>query len=127
MNDKTMEEKGYAKSGRSNALRLAVIIVVGLLGFLVYYLYVMALPIWMEGVDFALLPIVSLAIGVFIGRKVERSGWVVAAIPPMLLLLPSLIAHGFPPSPQLGMFRLPVSVLVSMFGGYLGSHLQRTA
>lgn len=98
-------------------------LIVGALAYCAFYLYLTAVPLWMCDVEYDLLPLLSVGIGVLVGYKVRRWGWALGAVPALLVFIPIVIAHHGPPTLPFAFFKLPVSILCSMFGGFIGERL----
>lgn len=121
MVSKESPQVGHTGSAKRTVLTLAK----GVLAYWVFDLYIMALPPSMWSVDYPILPVFSLAVGVFVGYRVRRHGWALAAVPPLVHFVPFLFTF----RTALGLpwlaYRLPVGLLASMFGGFIGAHLER--
>ena len=104
-------------------------LLVGSLAYWMYYLYVTALPRWMDWVEWTGIPWISLAVGVFVGCRIRMRGWAFATVPLLLFLAPLAVAFGRREPPTLWpflLYKLPVGLLVSMLGGFIGEHLTRS-
>lgn len=108
--------------------RAVGVVAIGVVGYLAYYAYATMLPRQMQFVESTTLPWVSLAIGIFVGYLVRSRGWLFAGLPILLFSIPFAIASfrdGLgPPWPFL-LYKLPVGLLVSVLGGFIGQNLKR--
>ncbi len=79
------------------------------------------------GIVSSLYPMFSLAVGLFVGYRLPRYGWALAALPVVVVcVLDASIQPAASRHITLGYY-LPMGLLGNVIGGFVGSHLERRA